>query len=75
MTGDTHICCRAVDSVAVTTCFYDLDLSWVGFEQQTFRMRGEYKRLRHSNGSLKGVSVLGDDHYKRIPCVIVRVAR
>ena len=35
-----HIC-RAFGSGAVTTCFYDLGLSWLGFELPTFRLRGE----------------------------------
>ena len=58
-TGDTRICCRAVGSVAATTCFNDLDLSRMGFEHPTFRMLGDYKRLHNSSGSAKGVSVTG----------------
>ena len=38
---DTDIYCRAFSNGAVTTCFYDLHLSRLGFEQQSFRWRGE----------------------------------
>ena len=31
-TRNTHICCRAFGSGTVTTCFYDLGLSRLGFE-------------------------------------------
>ena len=48
---DTHTCCRAIGSGAVTTCFYDWGLSRLGFEHSTFRMRGERtKRMRHRSG-------------------------
>ena len=47
-TRDTHICCRAIGSGIVTTCFNDLGLSQLGFEHPTFRMRGKRSnRLRH----------------------------
>ena len=47
-TSDTHICCRAFSSGAVTTCFYDLHLSRLGFEHPTFRLRGQRSNpLRH----------------------------
>ena len=40
-----------IDSAALTTCFYDLGLSRLGFEPQTFRLRGERsKRLSHRRG-------------------------
>ena len=45
----THTCCRTFGSGAVTTCFYDLVLSRLGFEHLlvTFRMRGKCSnRLR-----------------------------
>ena len=38
---DTHICCQAFDSRTVTTCFYDLGLSRLGFQHPSFRMRGK----------------------------------
>ena len=37
-TCDTHTCCRAIRSGAVTTCFYDLGLTPPGFEHPSFRM-------------------------------------
>ena len=47
-TRDTHTYCGAFSSGAVTTCFYDLGLSWLGFEHITFRLQGERSRsLRH----------------------------
>ena len=43
--------CRALGSAAVTTCFYDLVLSRLGFEHQTFRLRGQRSNpLRHRRG-------------------------
>ena len=48
---DTHTYCWAFSSGAVTTCFYDLVLSWLNFEHPTFRMRGERSNpLRHRRG-------------------------
>ena len=48
MTRDTHTYCRAFGSGAVTTCFYDLGLSRLGFEHPTSRLLSERsKRLRH----------------------------
>ena len=38
-TVDTHTFCRVFSSGAVTTWFYDFGLSWLEFEQPTFRMR------------------------------------
>ena len=47
-THENNTCCRAFGSGAVTTCFYDSDLSRLGFELTTFRIRRERsKRLRH----------------------------
>ena len=37
-TGNIHIYCRAVGSGAVTTCFYNLGLSQLGFQHPTFRL-------------------------------------
>ena len=37
----TNTFCRAFSSGAVTTCLYDLGLSWLGFEHPTFRLLGE----------------------------------
>ena len=49
---DTHTYCRAFSSGAVTTCFYDLYLSRLGFEHPTFRLRGERSSLlRHRRGT------------------------
>ena len=40
-----------VDSGAVTSCFYDLDVLRLEFEHPTFHMRGEHSyRLRHRGG-------------------------
>ena len=48
---DTDTYCWAFSSGAVTTCFYDLVLSWLNFEHPTFRMRGERSNpLRHHRG-------------------------
>ena len=41
-TRDTHTYCRAFSSGAVTTCFYDLGLSRLGFEHPTYRLRGQH---------------------------------
>ena len=41
MTRDTHTDCGAFRSGAFTTCFYDLGLSLLAFEHQTFRLREE----------------------------------
>ena len=38
---DTHTYCRAFDNEAVTTCVYDLGLTWLGFEHTNFRLRCE----------------------------------
>ena len=46
---DTHTYCRALSSGAVTTCFYDLGLSHLGFEHPTFQLRGQRSNtLRHA---------------------------
>ena len=46
--SDTHICCWAISSEAVTSCFYDLGLSRLGFEHPAFRLRGQRSNsLRH----------------------------
>ena len=51
MTRDTHTYYRAFNNGAVTTCFYALGLSWLGFEQPTFRLQGERSSpLRHRRG-------------------------
>ena len=48
---DTHTYCRAFDTAAVSTCFYDLGLSLLKFEHQIFRLRGERSNpLRHRCG-------------------------
>ena len=39
---DTHTYYRAFSSGAVTTCFYDLGISQLGFEHPTFRLQGHY---------------------------------
>ena len=44
-TSDTHTYCWAFSSGAVTTCFYDLGLSWLGFEHPIYRLRGECSTL------------------------------
>ena len=46
-TLDTHTFCRPFDSGAVPTCFYDLGLSRLGFENPTFRMRDKRSNLLH----------------------------
>ena len=43
---DTCTCCRAFSSAAVTSCFYDLGLSRLGFEQPTSRMQDERSNRR-----------------------------
>ena len=49
--SDTHTYCQAFSSGAVTTCFYDLGLSRLGFEHPTFRLRGQRSSLlRHRRG-------------------------
>ena len=52
-TSDTHTCCQALSSGTVTTCFYDLSLSNLGFEYPIFRLRGERSNpLRHLRGNM-----------------------
>ena len=41
MCRDTNNYFQAFSSGTVTTCFYDLGLSRLGFEHPTYRMRGE----------------------------------
>ena len=53
MNRDTQTCCRTFGIGAFTTCFYDLCLSRLGFEHQTFRLRGERSsQLRLHRGPL-----------------------
>ena len=40
-THDTHIHCPTTSNGDVINCFYDIGLSQLGFEQPTFRLRGE----------------------------------
>ena len=48
-TSDTLTYCRAFGSGVVTTCFYDLRPSWLGFDHPTFRLRSERSNpLRHA---------------------------
>ena len=48
ITCNTHTYCKAFDKGPVTTCFYDLGLSRLGFEHPIFRMRGQRSNpLRH----------------------------
>ena len=54
MIRDTHTYYRAFSSGAVTTCFYDLGLSWLGIEHPTLRLRDQRSnRLRHRRGIYK----------------------
>ena len=51
-TRDTHTYSSALSSRAITTCFYDLGLSRLGFEHPTYRLRGERScPLRHRKKS------------------------
>ena len=60
----THTYRRVFSSGAVTTCFYDLGLSRLGFEHPTFRLRGQRSNpLRHPRGLHVGVNV---EAYDRI---------
>ena len=48
---DTHTYCPAFGSGALSTCFYGLSLSLLGFEHPTFRLRDDRSnRLRHRCG-------------------------
>ena len=49
-TPDTHTYCRAFGSGAVTTCFYDLGLSRLGFKHPTYRLRRSHP-LGHRRGT------------------------
>ena len=61
-THDTQTNCQAFGRGAVTTCFYDLGLSRLGFEHPTFRLQSERSRpLRHRRGLI--VSVFSDCCY------------
>ena len=51
-TMGAHTYRRAFSSGTVTTCFYGLGLSRLGFEHQTFRLRGQHSNpLRHRRGN------------------------
>ena len=55
ISGDcnTHACCLAFSSGAVTACFNDLGLLRLGFEHPTSRLRGQRSSpLRHRRGRL-----------------------
>ena len=53
MTRDFHTYCRAFSNGAVTTCFYDVGPSRLGFEHPTFRLRDQrFNRLRHRRGRI-----------------------
>ena len=53
-----HTYCRAFGSGAVTTSFYDLGLSRLGFEYPIFRFRGERSSpLRHRRGRFIWIKV------------------
>ena len=55
-----HTYGRALSSGAVTTCFYDLGLSRLGFEHRTFRLRGERSSsLRHCCTTSKHYHIAG----------------
>ena len=50
-TRDSHTYCREFGGGSITTCFNDIGMSRLGFEQPTFRLRdGRYKPLRHRRG-------------------------
>ena len=54
-----HTYYRALSSGAVTTCFYDLGMSRLGFEHPTFRLRGQCSNpLRHRVGHLQGCCIV-----------------
>ena len=51
MTRNTHTYCRAFSSGTVTTCFYNLGISWLGFEHATFCLRDKLSNpLRNRPG-------------------------
>ena len=47
-TRDTHTYCRRLCSGAVTTCFYELRLSRLGFEHPTFRLLDQSSHVLHN---------------------------
>ena len=49
---DTYTCCRAFGTGAVTTWFYDLCVSCLGFQHETFRMWCERSNRLRRNGKL-----------------------
>ena len=64
------------DSVAVTTCFYDLGLSRLGFGHPTFRMQGERSnRLRHRDGATKRVFSINSIKSVRMTTVILTIEK
>ena len=54
---DTHTYCRALSSGAVATCFYDLCLSRLKIEHQTFRLRGKRSNQLRQRRGLSWVSI------------------
>ena len=57
-TCDTHTCCRAFGSGAVTTCFHDLGVLPLTFEIATFRMRCERSNPLRDGGGLRYGGIL-----------------
>ena len=53
-----HTYCRAFSSGAVTTCFYDLGLSRLGFEHTTFSSRGQHSSTLCHRRGLTAITIL-----------------
>ena len=74
MTLDTYTYYRSFSSVAVTTCFYDLGLSRLGFEQPNCCMQGERSnRLCHPSGPKKKKYSLRNELKSRSPIYFVKI--
>ena len=74
MTRDAQTYYPAFSSVAVTTCFYDLGLSRLGFEQPNCCMQGERSnRLCHPSGPKKKKYSLRNELKSRSPIYFVKI--
>ena len=64
---DTHSCCTAFGSGAVTTIFYDLGLSRLGFENPTYHLLRWVKTIKSMNTPKIAMGKWRNHYYSRTP--------
>ena len=73
----THTCCRALSSGAVSTCFYNLGLSRLGFEHPAFCTQGKHPNWLHHRLRFRfycvHVSINSIIHFRKITCKILNL--